>query len=39
MQASNKNDAAQVYEGATKATKIGLKNSFKYIFCKWRHLI
>lgn len=31
MQASNKNDAAQVYEGATKATKIGLKDSFKYV--------
>ena len=31
MQASNKNDAAQVYEGATRATKIGLKDSFKYV--------
>lgn len=31
MQASNKNDAAQVYEEATKATKIGLKDSFKYV--------
>lgn len=31
MQANNKNDAAQVYEGATRITKIGLKDSFKYI--------
>lgn len=31
MQASNKNDVAQVYEGATRATKIGLKDSFKYL--------
>ena len=31
MQATNKNDAAQVYEGATRATKTGIKESFKYI--------
>ena len=31
MQATNKNDAAQVYEGATRATKTGIKDSFKYI--------
>lgn len=31
MQANNKNDAAQVYEGATRATKTGIKDSFKYI--------
>lgn len=31
MQANNKSDAAQVYEGATRATKIGIKDSFKYI--------
>jgi len=31
MQANNKNDAAQVYEGATRATKSGIKDSFKYI--------
>ncbi len=31
MQASNKNDAAQVYEGATRATKTGIKDTFKYL--------
>ena len=31
MQASNKSDAAQVYEGATRATKVGIKDSFKYL--------
>ncbi len=31
MQASNKSDATQVYEGATKSTKTGLKGSLKYI--------
>lgn len=31
MQATNKNDAAQVYEGAVKSSKLGLKDSFKYI--------
>ena len=31
MQANNKSDAAQVYESATRATKTGLKDSFKYI--------
>lgn len=31
MQATNKNDAAQVYEGATKTTKTGFKGSFKYL--------
>lgn len=31
MQANNKGDLAQVYEGATRATKIGFKDSFKYI--------
>lgn len=31
MQASNKSDATQVYEGATKATKTGIKDAFKYI--------
>ena len=30
MQATNKNDAAQVYEGAERATKVGIKDSFKY---------
>lgn len=31
MQASNKSDATQVYEGATRSTKTGLKGSLKYI--------
>ena len=31
MQASNKSDAAQVYEGATRATKTGVKDTFKYL--------
>lgn len=31
MQASNKSDATQVYEGATRATKTGLKDTFKYL--------
>ena len=31
MQASNKSDAAQVYESATRATKVGIKDSFKYL--------
>ncbi len=31
MQASNKSDATQVYEGAARATKTGIKDSFKYI--------
>lgn len=31
MQATNKSDAAQVYEGATRATKTGLKDTFKYL--------
>ncbi len=31
MQANNKSDAAQVYEGATRATKLGIKDSIKYI--------
>lgn len=31
MQASNKSDATQVYEGATRATKTGIKDSFKYL--------
>ncbi len=31
MQASNKNDAAQVYEGASRATRVGIKDSFKYL--------
>lgn len=31
MQASNKTDAAQVYEGATRATKTGIKDTFKYL--------
>lgn len=31
MQASNKSDAMQVYEGATKASKTGIKGAFKYI--------
>lgn len=30
MQANNKSDATQVYEGATKASKIGAKGMFKY---------
>ena len=32
MQASNKSDATQVYEGATRATKTGIKDSIKYSF-------
>lgn len=31
MQATNKSDATQVYEGAERATKIGIKDFFKYI--------
>lgn len=31
MQASNKSDATQVYEGATRATKVGVKDTFKYL--------
>ena len=31
MQANNKNDATQVYEGATRATKTGARDTFKYI--------
>lgn len=31
MQATNKSDAAQVYEGATRASKTGLKDTFKYL--------
>ena len=31
MQATNKSDATQVYEGAEKMAKVGLKDSFKYI--------
>ena len=31
MQASNKSDVTQVYEGATRSTKTGLKGSLKYI--------
>lgn len=31
MQANNKQDAAQVYEGAERATKVGIKDSFKYL--------
>lgn len=31
MQANNKSDATQVYEGATRATKTGIKDSFKYL--------
>lgn len=31
MQANNKSDVAQVYESATRATKTGIKDSFKYI--------
>lgn len=31
MQATNKSDAAQVYEGATRATKTGIKDAFKYL--------
>ena len=31
MQANNKSDAAQVYESATRATKVGIKDSFKYL--------
>lgn len=31
MQANNKSDAAQVYESATRATKTGIKDSFKYL--------
>lgn len=32
MQASNKSDAMQVYEGATRSTKTGMKGSLKYSF-------
>ena len=31
MQATNKSDAAQVYEGATKSTRTGTKGTIKYI--------
>ena len=31
MQASNKSDAAQVYEGAARASRVGIKDAFKYI--------
>lgn len=31
MQANNKSDAAQVYESATRATRLGIKDSFKYL--------
>ena len=31
MQANNKSDTAQVYEGATRATKIAIKDAFKFI--------
>lgn len=31
MQATNKSDATQVYEGATKSARVGIKDSFKYI--------
>lgn len=31
MQANNKGDATQVYEGATRASKTGIKDTFKYI--------
>lgn len=31
MQASNKSDVTQVYEGATRSTKTGLKGTLKYI--------
>lgn len=31
MQATNKSDAAQVYEGAERATRVGIKDIFKYI--------
>ena len=31
MQATNKSDATQVYEGAERATKTGIKDFFKYI--------
>ena len=32
MQATNKSDATQVYEGAERATRVGIKDFFKYIF-------
>ena len=31
MQATNKSDATQVYEGAERATRVGIKDFFKYI--------
>ena len=31
MQATNKSDATQVYEGAERATRVGIKDLFKYI--------
>lgn len=31
MQATNKSDATQVYEGAAKSARVGIKDSFKYI--------
>lgn len=31
MQATNKSDATQVYEGAERAAKVGIKDFFKYI--------
>ena len=30
MQATNKSDATQVYEGAERATRVGIKDFFKY---------
>ena len=31
VQATNKSDATQVYEGAERATRVGIKDFFKYI--------
>ena len=31
MQATNKTDATQVYESAEKATRVGIRDFFKYI--------
>lgn len=31
MQATNKSDATQVYEGATKSARVGAKDTFKYL--------
>ncbi len=31
MQATNKSDATQVYENTVRASKVGIKDTFKYL--------